>query len=453
MLLRGASKLKNIGPSVWAVALCAAGMGLRLFRLTAASLSGDEGWAWSLNVRTLDGWLNVIAQEDHPPLFYFIHRAWSLAAGHSELALRIISVFAGVLAIALLYRLARQLFGPRAGLIAAAILTLSPQHVDYSQEARMYTILIALCLGGAACLWEGLRRQGRSAWLAWAGYLLLMSGAVHTHYYGWLMWAAGAAYVVLAARGRRLITALTFQGLVGVSFLPWAMYAQVFTKAKPALAGQGVYPIDWASIAGLLNRAFAFIGAAQRPDWTALSAGFTWLLGAGAILLLFRHPNLRRSWLFTLMHLVVPLTLALGLSLVSFNVWFRFFGAQDPEAYRFLLPLLPWFCALVAAGLAAVRPRALAYGGLAVVLALASFGTTAYLLAPRHNKSDYREMVSYVRAHLQPGDGIFLLGDTQLFTFPYYAPDLPYAMFSPGRELTADQIEEARAVIAQQAAP
>jgi hypothetical protein len=117
-----------------------------------------------------------------------------------------------------------------------------------------------------------------------------------------------------------------------------------------------------------------------------------------------------------------------------------------------LLPLLPWFVALVAAGLAVMRPRALAYGGLALILALESFGTSAYLLAAWHNKSDYRAMVGYVRARLQPGDSIFLLGDTQLFTFPYYAPQLHYALFSPNRRLTAEQIEEVHAEISQRTA-
>ncbi len=445
--------MKRLSPSLWTAGLCALGFGLRLFRLTAASLSGDEGWAWSLNVKPLDGWLPVIAQDDHPPLYYFVLRPWSLVAGNSELALRLISVFAGVLAIALVYQLVRRLAGARAALIAAALLTCLPQHVDFSQEARMYTLLTALALGAALSLWQALTLPRPAAWAAWGAYVILMAGAVYCHYYGWLLWAAGVAYVLLTARGQRRVVALGLQGLVVLSFIPWALYAQVSSKTFPPPPGQWVYLTDWPAIAGVLNRSFNFGGTALPGQWAAFTAALTWLLAGAAGWQLWRRSHLRHSPSFIAVHLALPIGLILALSLFSFNVWFRLFGANDMEAYRFLLPLVPWFCGLVAAGLASVRPQALAQGALALTLVVEGGATGQFLLAPRHNKSDYREMVRDMRTQLQPGDGIFVLGTTQVFTFPYYAPDLPYTLFSPDRRLTPAETEQYQADISRKAAP
>jgi hypothetical protein len=62
-------------------------------------------------------------------------------------------------------------------------------------------------------------------------------------------------------------------------------------------------------------------------------------------------------------------------------------------------------------------------------------------------------MVSYVRAHWQTGDGVFVLGNTQGGLFPYYAPDIPFVIFAPDRQLSPAEIPPYQAEISRQAAP
>jgi mannosyltransferase len=445
--------MKRLSTSFWAIVLCLLGTGLRLYHLTAASLSGDEGWVWAIARKPVAEWLRTIAGDDHPPLYYLILRPWNLAAGNSELAYRIVSVFAGVVAIAAVYRLARRLFGPRAGLMAAALLTLSSQHVDFSQEARMYTLLTALCLTAALALWQAMTDAGswRNAWKPWLAYLLLMSGAVYTHYYGWLLWATAVGGTILILRGRRLFEALVVHGLVVVAFVPWALYANVLVRSSLPTPGQGL--IYWPSaldIASLIDKSFNLLGATPI-GLAALGGWLTWLAAGAAVLLLALRPGYRRGLLFTGLHLTAPIGMALLLACISSGVSFRFFGAHDSGTYRYFLPLVPWFCCLVAAGLSSIRPRVLVFAGLAIFAAAEAYPTAQYLVAPRHNKSDYREMVSYVRANWQAGDGVFILGNTQGGLFPYYAPDIPFSLFSPDRVLDASAIPPYQAWIARRA--
>jgi len=443
--------MKRLTTSFWAMALCALGLTLRVFRLTTASLSGDENWGWAIAGKPLSEWLRTIANDDHPPLYYFITRPWNLIAGNSELAFRIISVFAGVLAIAAVYSLGRRLFGPRAGLTAAALLTLLSQQVDFSQVARMYTLVATLCLIAAVWLQQALARPGPLAWKPWLAYLFWMSAGVYTHYYAWLVWAAGVAFTVLVARGRKLVGALAFQGLVGLGFLPWAIYSNLLGRS--GLSQGLIYWPSWADIASLIDKTFNFMGATPTGVWATFGGWVTWLAAGAAVALLAWRSRRRKGQLMVALHLTVPVVLAVGLCLVSSRMSFRLFGAHDSETYRFLLPLEPWFCCLIAAGLVTLRPRGLVYAGLALLLAVEAYPTAQYLLAPRHNKSDYREMVSYVRAHLQTGDGVFLLGNTQGGLFPYYAPDIPFALFAPDRQLNPQEIPPYQAEIARQASP
>jgi mannosyltransferase len=444
--------MKRFSLTLTALAVCALGFGLRMFRLSTASMTGDENWPWILGLKSIPGWLHAIAVDDHPPLYYFILRPWAEVAGSSELAYRIISVFAGVLTIAVLYRLGSRLFGQRAGLLAAALLMLAPQHVDFSQEARMYTLLTALCLGAALCLWQALALSGRSAWKAWLGYLLLMSGAIHTHYLGWLFWSAAVACVVLSARGRKLVAALAAQGATALTFVPWTTYANLTSRTGSPSAGQNLYVINGATLARIIDGTFNLAGTSGSAYWVGLGTLVTAGLALLGLWLAWRRHAQNRL-LFTAIHLAVPMVLTIGLSIYSYPVWYRFFGASDAKAYRYLMPLLPWGCALVAAGLALARPRALAYAALALTLTLEGVPTAQYLLEPLHGKSDYRELVNYVHTHTQPGDGVFLLGDTQGGLFPYYAPDLPYSLFGPDRQLPKTSLEKYQAEISRLAKP
>jgi hypothetical protein len=123
------------------------------------------------------------------------------------------------------------------------------------------------------------------------------------------------------------------------------------------------------------------------------------------------------------------------------------------KAYRYLMPLLPWGCALAGAGLALIRPRALGTAALALTLALEAVPTGQYLLEPLHGKSDYRDLVNAMLAQRRPGDGVFLLGDTQGGLFPYYAPDVPFSLFAPDRELQLLSLEIYKGDIARLAKP
>ena len=60
--------------------------------------------------------------------------------------MRSISVVAGILSVGLIYVLGRLAFGKWGGLLAAALLAVWSMHVDYSQEARAYSLLFFFTL-------------------------------------------------------------------------------------------------------------------------------------------------------------------------------------------------------------------------------------------------------------------------------------------------------------------
>ena len=77
---------------------------------------------------------------------HFVILNFFLYFGKSEFVVRLPSVIFGVLAILLTYKIGELFFGKKEGLISAFLLSISAMHIHYSQEARMYSLLMFLAL-------------------------------------------------------------------------------------------------------------------------------------------------------------------------------------------------------------------------------------------------------------------------------------------------------------------
>ncbi len=147
--------------SLWRLLLLAillVALFLRVYRLGEQSLWYDEAVTAQVASQGMAELTRWTADDIQPPLYYYVVAGWTRLAGRGEWALRFPSAFFGTLTVALLWALARRLFGgERAGqtasLVAALLAALSPLYVYYAQEARMYTLLTFLgLLSGYALL-------------------------------------------------------------------------------------------------------------------------------------------------------------------------------------------------------------------------------------------------------------------------------------------------------------
>ena len=127
-------------PRVAAVVIVLLAFGLRVAGLGHQELRGDEAFGYFFAQRDFTEIIDatIELQEPHPVASYFVQRAWLGVAGDSEFALRFPSAWFGVLAVALLLRLAMRL-GFRRGpaLLAMALLAISPYAIWHAQDARM----------------------------------------------------------------------------------------------------------------------------------------------------------------------------------------------------------------------------------------------------------------------------------------------------------------------------
>jgi hypothetical protein len=224
-------------PRPWDLAVLATAAGalaLRLYTLTTQSFWFDEvltaigaqSFAWVLYSAQIFG---------HPPLQYLV--GWVAGgAAATEGSLRGPFVAAGVGGVVVMALLGRRLAGPATGVLAAGLLAISPFHVELSQLARPYALLVLVVGLSWLALFRALERGGIADWL---GYSATAALAFYTHYLGGqvvLVQAAVAAVWVARRRGANGLAALVSFGGIALLVAPWV---EVLRPLAGAQVGAG----------------------------------------------------------------------------------------------------------------------------------------------------------------------------------------------------------------------
>jgi len=180
--------------------------GLVVSHITTWSIWFDEAFtAYIVRFNYIDI-ARYTATDVHPPLYYWLVKAWTSIWGTSELAFRSFSLVCGVVAIGLGFVLLKKLFGARAAMLGAWLMAISPMFVRYGEEARMYTLVTAIVLGATYALVRAMDTNARKYWI-WYG--VLIAAGMWVHYFAALAWIAhwvwrAAALRIDGARGKQL---------------------------------------------------------------------------------------------------------------------------------------------------------------------------------------------------------------------------------------------------------
>ncbi|NTU83441.1 MAG: hypothetical protein HGA45_29410 [Chloroflexales bacterium] len=436
------------------LALFAAALLARLYRLDAQSLWLDEGSSWELSRA---GWAYLAGELLSPssayPLYHLMLKGWMALFGDSEAALRLPSALAGALAVPAVYLAASELerlgplrrregsqavnapspvaagqgregWGVRAwlgnrpltwpqiswyGLAAALPVLAGPYAIWYSQEAKVYSMLL---LASALAIWALARALRTGARADWAVALALALVALFVHRLAALLLAAGVwavAAILITSSPRRgrgwlaaALAALLSAGLVA------AMVGGLGGEqvAGRAAAGAGI-PAGPALALGLTFVRFSLDRWPGDVPWWWLAP---WALlaawGLARALSDLRERATRPRALLLLTLLAVPLALFLAQLALT-----RLYEA------RYLTVVYPAWALLLAYPMAASqrtaadrRPQTAAFAvSIAAALVaggLALFQPTFGLFSGDPVKEQYREAVAELAARVQPDDAV-----------------------------------------------
>jgi mannosyltransferase len=347
-----------LGPSgavprakVWLAlgAVTAVATALRFAGLGDESFWYDEAVAAALARAPLRDLLAGEARDlGNPPLYPALLHLWAAAFGWSDAALRGLSAIAGVATVPLTFGLVRRLTRDASvALGAAALLALSPFHVYLGQEARTFALLTLL---GVAALWSLLAAADRPrSLLRWMLHAAAVFASIYAHYFA--LFLVPACLLVLAARGllRREVllpwaVSLAAAALPYLTWLP-ALLDQVSTAGNLARSAESwqlqvlATPLAWA-----VGTTLVWKGEDAWTGGLVLAAIATLAMGLAA-LAAFRRSR-RRDAVAIAGWLAPSIAFPIAISALASPLYH----------VRYVALVAPAFYALVALGLAAVRP-------------------------------------------------------------------------------------------------
>ncbi len=426
-------------------------LGLRFYRLEAQSLWYDEGFSVYLARMDLAEITQRTAADIQPPLYYYLLHFWIQLFGDTESAVRSLSLVFGVTTVPLLYAIAGQLFRRRrVGLLAALLIAVSPLHLWYSQETRMYTLLTFLCLLSSYLL---LRIAQRSVYpappeetriaeelLLWAAFTLTSVAAVYTHYFAFFILAFQASYLLLVWASQRFRPIRLVLGGMGsgaailLAYLPWFPF--LFGRYQ---ADVSYWPGQLKLLEAVLDISLSFIGG----ESVAESEGIAFLIGYGLVLLLALValvsqasrltdraadtrllPSSFYPLLFLLLYLLLPPALILALSYHSPKFNARYAMISHPALLLILAGGLVALWQRRAGSLGNVLRGASGVLALLFVLGVSGYADWNAYRNPNFARADFRGAVQYLRSRIGANETVILCSGHMFPVFDYYAQGL-----------------------------
>lgn len=269
------------------------GLSLRLPNLNE-SIWNDEIWSTRVWMSNLKDFYALILDDWHPPFYQIFMFVWIRLFGDSELSVRMPSLLPGMSSIFLAYALASSVVGRKTALLASFLMSVSPAHIWYSQEARPYALLLFSALLSLVAYLKLKDPDSRRLWLL-IYFLALFSGAL-THYY-LSVYVGILSIICILERHQRKKLILAMNVLILVCLAAWVII--VLTHTGRPVATQYLRAFTFRDLWRLFFTWFLFGNAWGKEwrQWQMFSAQlfFLAIFIGGLAALLFRRKT-REAW-------------------------------------------------------------------------------------------------------------------------------------------------------------
>jgi mannosyltransferase len=194
------------------------GIGLRSFHLKYQSLWQDEAYAVLCSNQPISSIIEWQMNDSSPPLYYCLLKLWIILKNTSEFWVRSLSAITGSIFLIAIYFILKSLFNKKCALLGLCITTLSPYHIYYSQEARMYSLLSLLSLLIIYLYTRYFKKKDKfSLWL----YVITAIATLYTHNYGIFIVGTGFIFALLKKSENRDKRFLKAHIIILITYLPW----------------------------------------------------------------------------------------------------------------------------------------------------------------------------------------------------------------------------------------
>ncbi len=287
----------------------------------------ESGGAYFGPLSPLDIAFRVSASSTWPPIYNFTLAGWGAVAGWSPFAGRALSWLFGLLSIAMIYRLAREMQPqkPQFALFAAVFMSGSAFYLYYLHELRGYTLHILIGCSAATLYWRALKKPERRLTYGLALMLILL---LYSHPFGQIWFAVQAGFHVLFQRRHLAWKRLIFPFVIaGSIYLPWVLvifkYVSLELSAPRGLSVEEIFTAAGAAYTNWLLLIVAILSMLTLRRWREKPVQYLWwwLLGGMAITLIINHLVPFLFHIRLMMAMLPPILLLPAAGLLEIKRW------------------------------------------------------------------------------------------------------------------------------------
>jgi mannosyltransferase len=403
-----AGTIRRVPGFIWFLCILAFALAIRLHALVADGLWYDELLTVvraypSLRTAVTSMW----QQSSHPPLYQVQLHFW-MRFGTSDFWIRLNPLLWSVLSLVSLYLLARRTVSERVALVASLFVALSPLHVYYAQEVRMYPLMMFLGIWAGFSTYEFFLSPRRH--LGWAALAALSCLAfLYSHGAGFMILASInslAAWLILTNRRlRRAWLWLGLQAVVVALYVPWLIHARQRGVDHPLV------PTITDVVRTLYHLLAGFRLGGVEVGWLELVP--VMLLAVSIVTAILRH---RRHAGLVVSFVLVPLLFCYAVSHLVKPIWF----------HRTLAYTIPYIC--LTFSLAIVPQRALKpslrsgalRAGLGLLIVAMLLVSLTIQKRTFEKTWDLRDAANYVEQEAVPGDLVLIPSQRVFWGWAWY---------------------------------
>lgn len=381
---------------------------LRFYHLDFLSLWLDEIYTMRM-ADPANSWADIyrlsFVNDPLSVLYFILLNGFFKIAGYTAFAARLFSLLFGVASVYLIYDVGRQLRGREFGLLAAVLLAIMPFHIQYSQEARVYTMYMFFTLLSFKQLYQFLQAPTIKASVFYGLATLLM---LLSHFFGFFVLSSQCLIMLIWVVRKKIPIGILLRrmglaaAIVVVGYSPIIPIFLFLTRAE----GTWISPPHLDELLRLYRE---FQGNSTELAWTGA------ILMAIFIVFAFRKTasagnqfSDRELLLFLSVWILISFLIPFVISLIRFPIFHP----------RYMISYLPPFVLLAAAGLQSLPVGRWRYLGLVPVFFFTvplMFGSGGYYNMVR--KSDFRGVSDFIKANSEEHVQVYT---TLPYHFEYY---------------------------------
>lgn len=364
----------------------------------------------------------------HPLGYYTLVWLWMKLFGESVSSIRLLSVFAGLIVVCLVYLISLELFDVKTAKLAMLISALSPFQIHYAQEVRMY-VFLALWLALASYTYLCGVKSGNWRW--WLAFGFVSALAQYTHNLAAFFLIPLAITPVFKRDWKTLRSVLLSSCFALLLYLPWLIQL----PAQIAKINQA-YWVTKPGIGSLFTLLLVFTMNTPLPNtWIPPALVLAISIISIAIMLMIRLKGnaLQTNGIWTLYLSFAPPAL-----LFLFSQW------KPVYIERALLPSGAFFCIWLAWVLNHSRPIGtelfILSGSIFIAFAVGIYQHATYKGFPY---GPFKEIDSNLSQQIRPGDLILHSNKLSILPAIYFDRNLPQTFIADPPGSTIDTLAPA----------